>query len=1435
MPQTTEARLRRRFIFLPTALAPLLLGIALLLTGLCGTARADAVSCGDEDLHVQGKVLNNAPQPDLLVKGACKVVGYSPFYFGHVNIVSGGKLIFVEPPVEPRTETGQDFWASSIIIENGGALLAGVGNQAPYGTNGKTLTIHLYGADPRGGDPTKNEGPGVSCVKVTEPDKFADCGIPKDIWESNGKPDANGDPWTLPGGVKDFFYTYGNLHGDSGTNDTGQAGHFGYKMLALSYGGTLQLHGLMGTSGTSAADITTLLKPAAGLTDADTATIIQSGTDWGRLAGVNGTTLTLDRAVGNDWKQGAQVVVTSTDFLPEHAEVREIASVSGDTVTLTEPLTYPHNATAYNVADKIGTQETAFRKAVQTADGTTAPPILDKAETRAAVGLLTRSIRIVSEGDSVNETFAQATARNAHYMYGGHVVFRQGFAKLQIQGVEFRQLGQGGLMGRYPVHFHIARQVPADTYVIDSAINESMTRWVVIHSTLGVTIARDVGYKSIGHGFFLEDGTETDNKFYADLGVYARASVQDADNPRNIPGLLDARNSENFLPLKYHSDAQYPTVFWITNGWNALAGNMAAGAGTCGACYWYVPAGNHDMMDIPPSGGAMMTPMKWSGYSAIQADPRGPGYNGRAGISPVQLFYRNSCSTAQHSLSVTDGSSCTQVSRLIPEQSVKPVPNLRAPDAPPNPPGDDTTESADSRMYYPRYSGLRKPAVCDPAKDGAACFATVICDFANPTHCYPSVFSHYTSSFNWAESNFSAIWLRSSYLLLDHAFLSDVLGPGVTMVTGGDYTRANLPVGYWGVTANSIFAGSAQQPDDYNRVAGLSKLCDNQGGFCVDKVSGVAFPLSNWGVGQRLYNVYDGPAYQDADAFLDVHPEPCPNAAASCMYFNTPGVRVAGKAVPGVAPGEPYIPNAAIAWKQSNGFYYPPTFHSRNLFFGDVDLRHYVIEPTFYPGTYRTDTAAMNKEFKYTGGNFSNYTDVDRQTELSDDDGSLTGFDNTISVNEDPFFTAPVQTAECRSGIGVDGSNACAGQTPPNTPTARTSPYDHISTVLYPDPATLDPDNWKITCTNETCTGVPIYRQYLTGVKGKDAATSTREWATWMQNGCDAQIAALWGKTRSVPATDPYVTPPPPNGQSVPLVPLTPADPFWKFSVQCPSPFVRMAGMALNQRSVLTVNNGSYYIDTTVSRDYQQNTWDLEPRNKGPGRNINVFQGGKSYLVFLLFAKPTTKQTYQIYGGAGFTPGSIAGVQVDVSVMPLPPTAVKDWEGAKFWTATPDPARDGVVDITIDMTKLPKDLLDPKHLTSDAEAMDETCQPHTYCSKITSGTTTTCGCDRKKLGVLGLLDPKYENVCDNICSHWAVKDLDCPKGGCLGFKFTLPGEFVAKDQFERPAPTVYPADPWDAISFLRTGTLPDKDANAGGCHYTDAQIPNDKSACKVAN
>jgi cell migration-inducing and hyaluronan-binding protein len=1439
------------------------MALAILVLALVTPSRAEAPDGCIRDLTGGQNI--GAPK-DLKIDRTCYVRG-GTYTFSHVNIVAGGKLVFVEPTRESAVKR-QDFWATSIIIENGGAIYAGVDvpgdkemvNVKPYGTNGRTLTFHLYGADPRGGDPKKVEGPGVSCAPIEDAAKFADCGIPlkqkvgkaeQDFWAGNGNYE-----FELPGKVHDYFYQYGSLVGDKGVDpDTKQSGHFGYKVLALSYGGTLQLRGRNGTGGTTKADIdNVLLQPPDKVAKEDMAKITDSGMDWVRLKGVDGNKLTLDRKV--DWATGSEIIVTTTDYLPEHSEVRTLAADADgtDVVTLNKKLDYQHSVTAYDIGKRVGTDVTTFRTAVAAADGLEKTPnevpFLKTAETRAAVALLTRSIRIVSEGDKPGDTFEDATKGNAskippikanpNYMYGGQVAFRQGFEKLQIQGVEFKQLGQGGLLGRYPVHFHMARNVPADTYVIDSSVNESMTRWFVIHSTIGVTLARNVGYKSIGHGYFLEDATETDNKLYSNIGIFARASVVSAANDRNIPGLLDAPNApnNNYFPLKYNSDSRYPSVFWITNGWNSLAGNMAAGAGTCGSCYWYVPAGNHDMVEVGPDN----TPMKWSGYSEIQADPKGPFFNGRAGLSPVRMFYKNYCSTAMHSLTVTDGSTCTAMN----EGKVVAVKNTRAPDLPP----EEPKESTASKMYYPRYTGIRDPAYCD----GNSC-STVTCDASNPQFCAPSVFSHYTSSFNWADSNFSAIWLRKGYLLLDHAFVSDVQGPGVTLITGGDYTRANLPLGYWGVTSNSIFAGITQLTGTNKLLnsyasergpidASGKRACDWFSNFCRDNASGVTYPLTAWNTEQRMFNIYDGPAYQDANAFLDIYPSKCATQE-ECMYYGgTLGVRAAQTAfstVPDgkVTVGQGFLPNAAIGWKQSNGFYYPPAFHSRNLFFKDVGIRHYVVEPLTFAGTYRTNTAQSWKQYAGIAGNqsvFRNFSDVDRQTELNDDDGSLTGLDGwhtasteTIEVNEDPFFRAPVQTAQCRSNVGVDARNACAGKGPPSEPaTARTSPYGYVTTALFPD---YDPrDNtdkdqsslWNTTCSNENCTGVPIYREYLTGVKGKDAASSTREWATWMTGKCDDQFKSLRDKIRQVPSFDPY------DGKD--HTKEIDGNAFLKLDRDCPSPFVRMAGMNLGQRSVLTVNNGRYFIDTTQSAGWQRTTKELESvPNPGWERNISVFEAKKSYYVFFVFAKPDTHQVYQIYVGPGFNADSITGTRVNISGLSKASFGPWNQDNGKPWTAKMDEDNPNVVDVDFDFRKVKQDNktnLNPKNLASD-----DTCQPRSYCSKASG----SCACEKTKLGILGLLDPNYKNVCDNVCKEWAVKDIDCPKGGCLGFKFTMPENFKAQDQFERPKPLQFVDKPWKEIVFKPTTTSPDGAPNAGGCHYTAAQIPNDSTACKVAD
>jgi len=253
------------------------------------------------------------------------------------------------------------------------------------------------------------------------------------------------------------------------------------------------------------------------------------------------------------------------------------------------------------------------------------------------------------------------------------------------------------------------------------------------------------------------------------------------------------------------------------------------------------------------------------------------------------------------------------------------------------------------------------------------------------------------------------------WLMLDNSFISDVQNAGVSVVSGGDYSRSSAALGYWGLVSRSIFVGATQPTNSFAKASGPQdkdgKIVCNRGPetTCVSLADSVAYPLSHWATNQRLFSIYDGPAHQDSNAYLDIKVSDC-NDAATCMYFGTPGVR---KYLDGDNKGKGYLPNGAIAWKQPNGFYYPPAFHSTNLFFNNVDIRHYVVQPLYQPGTYLTDDARVQTEFIGIGtaetGLMSGFTDIDRQTVLNDDDGTLTGFGKTISVNEDAFFGAPIR------------------------------------------------------------------------------------------------------------------------------------------------------------------------------------------------------------------------------------------------------------------------------------------------------------------------------------------------------------------------------------------------------------------------------------------
>ena len=184
---------------------------------------------------------------------------------------------------------------------------------------------------------------------------------------------------------------------------------------------------------------------------------------------------------------------------------------------------------------------------------------------------------------------------------------------------------------------------------------------------------------------------------------------------------------------------------------------------------------------------------------------------------------------------------------------------------------------------------------------------------------------------------------------------------GLSFVTGGDYTASNFIPGQWMLARKNVFIGNTQknEANPYASNAGpFSKaawemyrfLCDDGAtqfiDRCYSKAEGISMPLPNaFSNFQRLFSIYDGPAYQETNAYLDITTTPitdCPpldlNAPnqrfannSQWMYGKVLGMRSDWRKKDG------YLPNAAIGWKQPNGFYYPPAFHSSNLFFDNVD------------------------------------------------------------------------------------------------------------------------------------------------------------------------------------------------------------------------------------------------------------------------------------------------------------------------------------------------------------------------------------------------------------------------------------------------------------------------------------------------------------------
>ncbi len=139
-----------------------------------------------------------------------------------------------------------------------------------------------------------------------------------------------------------------------------------------------------------------------------------------------------------------------------------------------------------------------------------------------------------------------------------------------ISYAEFRHLGKEGVLGRYSLHYHLVGDTMRGSSVIGASIWDSKNRWLTIHGTNYLVVRDCVGYQSIGHGFFFEDGTEVYNVLDRNLAVLA-------EHGKRLP--------KQILPF----DGNEGAGFWWANSLNSFTRNVSCENGRYGFRYEATP------------------------------------------------------------------------------------------------------------------------------------------------------------------------------------------------------------------------------------------------------------------------------------------------------------------------------------------------------------------------------------------------------------------------------------------------------------------------------------------------------------------------------------------------------------------------------------------------------------------------------------------------------------------------------------------------------------------------------------------------------------------------------------------------------------------------------------------------------------------------------
>ena len=266
----------------------------------------------------------------------------------------------------------------------------------------------------------------------------------------------------------------------------------------------------------------------------------------------------------SDWEVGDEIVIPSTNHRHSMGENEKFTisaiDMNGRTIMLNEPVKYTH----LSISQLFG--------------NTTI-------ETRAEVGRLTRNIKVLGsineqflekipacEKDFDSNQFAVQSCFNGKFgeelgsdEFGAISLFakknpERHETQVHISYVEYFWVGQAFRVGKYPIHFHMMRNV-SGLYVKGCSVHNAFNRAITIHGVNGVLVEQVVTYDIKGLSFFTEDGIEEYNIIRRNLAVYTKQSSS----------LLNADIT--------------PAAYWIVNPNNEVYENAAAGGTHFG--FWY--------------------------------------------------------------------------------------------------------------------------------------------------------------------------------------------------------------------------------------------------------------------------------------------------------------------------------------------------------------------------------------------------------------------------------------------------------------------------------------------------------------------------------------------------------------------------------------------------------------------------------------------------------------------------------------------------------------------------------------------------------------------------------------------------------------------------------------------------------------------------------